>query len=67
MGPNLEDKEMIPAHSGFAIFGMMCNTDFEEFFYKNRNMDSKKIVLKYVDQFEGDEEILKIKKEITDN
>lgn len=30
MGPNL-DKEMIPIHSGFAIFGMMYNTDFEEF------------------------------------
>lgn len=31
MGSNLEDKEMMPVHSGFAIFGMMYNTDFEEF------------------------------------
>lgn len=31
MGSNLEDKEMMPIHSRFAIFGMMYNTDFEEF------------------------------------
>ena len=29
MGPNLENKEMIPKHSGFGIFGI--NTDFTEF------------------------------------
>lgn len=31
MGPNLEDKETISIQSGYAIFGMMYNTDFKEF------------------------------------
>lgn len=42
-------------------------TDFEEFFYTNVNLDSKEIVLKYIDQFESDDEIKNLKKEIEDN
>ena len=40
-------------------------TDFEDYFYRNPDLNPKEIALNYISRFE-DEEILKIKKEIED-
>ncbi len=42
-------------------------TDFEEYFYKNNDLDPKEIVLNYIGQFEIDDCILELKKEIENN
>ncbi|WP_298521406.1 GNAT family N-acetyltransferase [uncultured Methanobrevibacter sp.] len=42
-------------------------TDFEEYFYRNNALKPKEIVLNYINQFESDEYILELKKEIEDN
>ena len=39
-------------------------TDFEDYFYKNRNLEEKEMVLSYISRFESDEDVLELKKEI---
>lgn len=41
-------------------------TDFEKYFYENKNLSPKEIVLSYINQFDDDEDVIELKKEIED-
>lgn len=64
----IEGRDFLSCHPlhfyekyGLDIFDY---TDFEDYFYKNEGLNPKEIVLNYISQFDDDEDILELKKEI---